>query len=90
MERKLGVTRARREFGEIVDRVQHQGDAYIVTRHGKPALAMVPVEVYTYWKKERERLFETIRAIQRDNPDADPDQVMRDVLEAQQALRRES
>jgi len=90
MEKKLGITKARQEFSGLVDRVQHQGDAYIISRHGEPAAAVVPLEVYKRWKEERERLFDTIRSIQRANPGADPEQVMRDVLKAQRAVRRSS
>jgi hypothetical protein len=48
----------------------------------------VPMDVYQRWKKEREALFDVIRKIRAANADADPDQVMREVLEAQQAVRR--
>ena len=65
----------------------HQGDGFIISRHGKPAAAVVPVKVYESWKRQREELFETIRKIQEANKDADPEEVMRDVLEAQQAVR---
>jgi prevent-host-death family protein len=87
MERELGITEARKEFSSIVEYVQHQGDTYVISRHGEPVAAVVPLQVYENWKRQRERLFDTIRQIQAANPDADPDQVMRDVLQAQQAVR---
>ncbi len=87
MEKELGITKARKEFSNIVEEVQYQGDTYVISRHGEPAAAVVPLPVYENWKRQRERLFDTIRQIQRANPDADPDQVMRDVLQAQQAIR---
>lgn len=39
--------------------------------------------------RAKERLFETVRAIQRDNKDANPDEVLRDVTEAVEAVRQE-
>ena len=42
------------------------------------------------WEDERKALFETIRKIQQANASADPDQVMEDVLQAQQAVRAET
>ena len=87
MERVLGITEARQEFSNVVERVQYQGDSYIISRHGKPAAAMVPVEVYEGWKRQREDLFDAIRRIQEANRGADPDEVMQDVLQAQQAVR---
>ena len=41
MERNLGVTEAREKFSEIIEKVQYQGDAFVINRHGKPAAAVV-------------------------------------------------
>jgi prevent-host-death family protein len=88
MERKLDITEARKSLATIVDRVSYQGDNYIIVRHGEAAAAVVPMEVYRRWKKERRELFQTIREVQAVNPDADPDQVAQEVLEAQRAVRQ--
>jgi len=87
MEKTLGITQAREKFRDLVERVQYKGDMYIINRHGKPAAAVVPVELYESWKRQREEFFDLIREIQEANIDADPDQVMEDVLQAQQAVR---
>ncbi|MCG2769153.1 MAG: type II toxin-antitoxin system Phd/YefM family antitoxin [Anaerolineae bacterium] len=88
MERRLGITEARKQLAHIVDRVKYEGENYVIVRHGQPAAVVVPMEVYRRWKEEREEMFGTIRKIQAANPNADPDQVMQDVLEAQSSLRR--
>jgi prevent-host-death family protein len=88
MEKTLGVTEARKELARIIDEVKYKGNNYIIVRRGEPAAAVVPMDVYQRWKKEREALFDVIRKIRAANADADPDQVMREVLEAQQAVRR--
>jgi|tagenome__1003787_1003787.scaffolds.fasta_scaffold20935912_3 hypothetical protein len=41
-------------------------------------------------RRSKDRFFATVRAIQQDNKDADPDQVLRDVTEAVDAVRRKS
>jgi prevent-host-death family protein len=87
MEKTIGVTEAREQFRTIVDEVQYGGDKYIINRHGRPAVAVVPIQVYENWKQQRQRLFDLIKEVQAANPDADPEEVMRDVLEAQQATR---
>jgi len=87
MEKIVGVTEARDKFRKIVDEVQYQGDKYVIHRHRKPAVAVVPLQVYENWKQQRLRLFELIREVQAANPEADPDEVMHDVLAAQQADR---
>ncbi|WP_420628749.1 type II toxin-antitoxin system Phd/YefM family antitoxin [Candidatus Leptofilum sp.] len=89
MEKSIGVTKARDLFRSIIDEVQYRGDKYVINRHGKPAVAVVPVEIYENWKKQRSRLLALINEVQSANPDAEPDEVMQDVLEAQQAIRNQ-
>jgi prevent-host-death family protein len=86
MEKLVGVTEARTEFKSIVDQVQHKGDTYIIQRHGKPAAAVVPVEVYEIWKKERSSFFEFIYESQQ-QADLDPEEAQRIALEAVAAVR---
>jgi len=88
MERRIGVTEARKELARIMDGVKYKGENYVIVRHGEPAAAVVPMEVYLSWKREREELFGIIREIQAANVDADPDEVMREALEAQYAVRQ--
>ncbi|NOZ06576.1 MAG: type II toxin-antitoxin system Phd/YefM family antitoxin [Chloroflexi bacterium] len=66
MERELGVTKARQVFGTMVEQVQYRGDTYIINRHGKPAAAVVPMQVYETWKCQRQDLFDQIRKMQRE------------------------
>jgi len=87
MERKLGVAEAREKFSDIVEQVQYQGDTYLISRHGKPAVAVVPVEVYETWKRQRKIFFDSIRQLQEANKDVDAEQVWDDVILAQQAIR---
>lgn len=89
MERALGVTEARKEFSDLVEKVQYQGDAYIISRHGKPAAAVVSVQVYENWKRQRDEFFNLIRDIQ---AEADLDLMDAEQLaaEAVLAVRREN
>jgi prevent-host-death family protein len=64
MEKELGVTKAREKFGELVEQVQYQGDTYIINRNGKAAAAIVPIEIYESWKRERRAFFNLIRQAQ--------------------------
>lgn len=90
MERELGITKARETLSDMVERVQFQGDTFIISRHGKPAAAVVPIEVYENWKRQRREFFDAVRRLQAANEEVDPDQVMKDVLQAQQAIRSSS
>lgn len=88
MERSLGVTEARKELARIIDDVKYKGDNYVIVKHGQPAAVVVPVDLYRRWKEEREELFALIREMQTPNLEADPNQVMQEVLHAQQSIRR--
>ena len=89
MERELGVTEARKEFSDLVEKVQYQGDAYIISRHGKPAAAVVPVQVYENWRRQREELFDLIRGMQAE-VDLDPAEADRLAVEAVISVRSET
>lgn len=86
MEKVLGMTKARTEFGILIERVQHQGDTYIIERHGKPAAAVVPMKVYEEWKRQRSEFLDFIRQTQQDI-DLTPDEADQIAAEAVKAIR---
>lgn len=90
METVLGVTEARAKLSEIVESVLYRRGTYLISRHGRLAAAVVPLDVYESWRQQRQELFDLIRQFQQASGDADPDEVMQDVLEAQQAVRTQA
>ena len=88
MEKVLGITKAREEFSTIVEQVQHQGDTYVISRHGKPAAAVVPIQVYEEWKRQRNEFFEFIRQAQQQT-DLTPEEADQVATEAVRAVRAE-
>jgi len=88
MEKVLGITKAREEFSTIVEQVQHQGDTYVISRHGKPAAAVVPIQVYEEWKRQRNEFFEFIRQAQQ-QADLSPEEADQIAVEAVKAVRAE-
>ena len=86
----MSITQVRDALGDLVDEVQYQNNKYIILRHGKPAVAVVPLHVYETWKSNRERLFGLIEQMQESSGEGDPDEIMALVLEAQQAVRAET
>jgi prevent-host-death family protein len=42
MAREIPVTEARAEFADLINRVGYGGERVIITRHGKPLVALVP------------------------------------------------
>jgi prevent-host-death family protein len=41
----MSLAEAKAHISELVDRAEHHGQRVIILRHGKPAAAIVPVEV---------------------------------------------
>lgn len=89
MEKELGVTQARENLSELVEQVQYQGDFYIISRHGKPAAAVVPIEVYENWKEQRRVFFESIRNMQA-KADADPEEADQIAAESVNEVRQDN
>lgn len=89
MQKKLGLTEARGKLSEIVNGVLYDRDTYIISKQGKPAAAVVPIDILEQWQAERDQLFEVIAEVHEQNKDVDPDELMEVILEAQQAVRAE-
>jgi prevent-host-death family protein len=89
MEKVLGVTEARKKFSNIVEQVQHQGDTYLISRYGKPAAAVVPIEVYENWQRQREEFFDLIRNLQKE-AGLSPEEAAQVAAKAVAAIRAQS
>jgi prevent-host-death family protein len=89
MEKEVGVTQARENLSDLVEQVQYQGDFYIISRHGKPAAAVVPIEVYENWKEQRRVFFDSIRKMQA-NADVDPEEADQIAAESVNEVRQHS
>jgi len=89
MEKQLNISDVRESLGDLVDEVQYRNNKLVILRHGKPAVALVPLHVYENWKSSRRRLFELIEQFQNSSGNQDPDKIMELVLEAQTATREE-
>jgi len=49
IQREIGIEEARKTLGDIVASVRHTGQSVILTKNGKPAARIVPVEIVTYY-----------------------------------------
>jgi prevent-host-death family protein len=43
--RRTSLAQAKAHLSELVDQAEHHGKRIVILRHGKPAAALVPVEV---------------------------------------------
>ena len=88
MERTIGLTEARSKLSDIVNGVLYERDTYIISKQGKPAAAVVPLDILERWQEARTQLFQVIAEVQAQNADLDPDELMAAIIAAQQAVRR--
>lgn len=52
----MSLAEAKAHISELVDQAEHHGTRVIILRHGKPAAALVPVEVAMPPKKRPRRM----------------------------------
>jgi len=88
VDKEIGVTKAREEFSSIIKDVQYRSGAYVIKRHGEKAAAVVPIQVYQDWKKQRKGFFDQIREIQ-GKVDLSPQEASQLAAEAVAAVRSE-
>lgn len=89
MEKIIGLTEARGKLSDIVNEVMYERATYIISKQGKLAVAVVPLDILERWRQDRARLFEVIEAVQAQNKDVDPDELMEIILDAQQEVRKQ-
>ncbi len=88
MRKTVTAVRARGKLGQMLEEVYYRGDHYIIERAGKPMAAVVPVEQYEQWRRERQAFFDLVGEIRSPNVDATPEQIERDVAKARRRRPR--
>jgi antitoxin Phd len=58
---KIQVQEAKAHFSEMLERAQ-AGETIVITKHGKPTVAMIDIEEYHALKKPKQSLFDVLRA----------------------------
>ncbi len=87
---QVGAREARNNFSDLMGRIHYSDETVIVTRSGKPMVAMIPVEMYDRLIAEREARFAALDRIRQQVPDGiSEEEVARDVAEAVAAVRRQ-
>jgi len=54
--KKVPVAEAKANFSQLVDAAEHHGRRTVITRHGKPAAMLVPMEMAESQKPKRKRM----------------------------------
>jgi prevent-host-death family protein len=89
MEKTVSLTKARSKLSDVVNAVLYQRDIYIISKHGRPAVAVVPLEILERWKADQAALFQVIAEVQSQNKDVNPDELQKVILEAQREVRKQ-
>lgn len=87
MRKTVNAVRARNNLGRILEEVCYRGDQYVIERSGKAMAAVVPVEQYEQWRKERETFFRLADEIRQGNRTAKPEKIERDIAASRRAVR---
>lgn len=90
MEKIVSAFEARRQFGSLLNGVDARGDRIIVTRHGEPVAAVVPMAVYEQWCRQRDEfnaMWDELAS--RVDPNLVPEEIDALIEEAVQAVRAE-
>ena len=88
MRKTVNAVRARGSLGQILEEVYYRGDQYIVERSGKPMAAIVPMEQFEQWRKERAAFFETVAELRQRNRKVPPERIEQDIAAARRAARK--
>ena len=88
MRKTVNAMRARGKLGQILEEVYYRGDQYVIERAGKPMAAVVPVEQYDQWRKERDAFFDLVETIRAGNAGVASERVTEDIAAAKRAARR--
>jgi prevent-host-death family protein len=87
VRKTVSAVRARGELGQMLEEVYYRGDQYVIERAGKPMAAVVPVEQYEQWRRERDAFFELVEELRSRNADVEAGEVEEDVAAARRARR---
>ena len=88
VRKTVTAMRARGNLGRILEEVYYRGDEYVIERSGKPMAAVVPVEQYEQWRKERDEFFALMGEIREGNKGVPSEAIERDVAAAVRAARK--
>jgi prevent-host-death family protein len=88
MVKHISSKDAREHFSDLLGSVYYTKEPVIVEKKGKPVAVVISPEQYEAIQKEEERLWRIVDEIRNRNKDNDPDEVLRDVTEVVEEVRK--
>ncbi len=80
---------ARKNLADILGMVYYGKQPVIVEKRGRPVAVLISPEDYELLQREKEKAFATVERLQEQNKDQDPREVLEDVTEVVEEVRRE-
>jgi prevent-host-death family protein len=88
MERAVTIEDARKKLGDLVEGARLRGDQYIISKKGKPAAAIVPLEIVKKHKEAKKALLMLIEEVHEKNKEVKSEEIENLIDEAVKWARR--
>lgn len=88
MERAVTIEDARKKLGDLVEGARLRGDQYIISKKGKPAAAIVPLEIVKKHKEAKKALLMLIEEVHEKNKTGKSEEIENLIDEAVRWARR--
>lgn len=88
MERAVTIEDARKKLGDLVEGARLRGDQYIISKKGKPAAAIVPLEIVKKHKEAKKALLMLIEEVHEKNKKVKSEEIENLIDEAVRWARR--
>lgn len=88
MSRSVTVENARKRLGDLVDGARLRGDHYVISKKGKPAAAIVPIEILERHEASKKALLALIEDVHERNKGKKAEEIERLIDRAVRWARR--
>lgn len=88
MTKKTSALEARKNLGRLLEEAYYRGDEFVIERAGKPMAALVPIQEFDRWRKQRESDFALFDEVRAKAGRSGAKKVERDVAEAVAEVRK--
>ena len=90
MGKIVTIEDARKKLGDLVDSARLRGDQYIISKKGKPAAAIVPIEVVQKHEESKRALLRLIEEVHEKNKGKKAEEIEKIIDEAVKWARRKN
>lgn len=88
MTKTTTAIKARRNLGQLLEEAFYRGDEFIIERAGKPMAALIPIQEFERWQKQRKKDFALFDEVRTRAKKAKPKEVEKEVYEAITKIRK--